>query len=78
MKGGLALISQRTETIVADLVMDYKYGDHFLEAGRERVILRGEAGLTAWAKKIFSLDGTEYVLCPESEVIGFVIKGILE
>ena len=73
IKGGLALISQRTETVAVDLVMDYKLDSLILEADRDKVIVRGEAGLSAWARKIYCIEGKEYVLCPDNEVIGFIL-----
>jgi hypothetical protein len=72
LRGGIALISQRTETILAELVMDYTLPDGTrLNAGKDKVILRGDAGLNAWAKKIYSLGDKEYVLCPDNEVLGY-------
>ena len=74
IKGGLALISQRTETIAVDLVMDYMLSDGtILRAGTDKAILRGESGLTAWAKKLYTLGEKEYVICPDGEVLGFVL-----
>jgi hypothetical protein len=76
MKGGLAVASQRTEMISVPLVMGYKIDGRELHPGRHEVILRGDSGLAQWSKQIFILNGEEFVLCPESAVIGFVEKTV--
>ena len=69
--GGFATIGQRHELIACDLVMDYTLDGVKLTAGKDKVLLFGGAGLQAWAKKIYSINGKEFSLCPENEVIGY-------
>ena len=71
---GFAMISQRTDVIEVDLIMDYQLDGNTLLAGHDRVILKGDAGLRQWAKEKLYIDGKEFVLCPESEVLGFTYE----
>lgn len=73
IKGGLAVISQRVDLIKADLLMDYDIDGVKLRANKDKVILRGDSGLHPWAKQVMNIDGVEFVLCPESSVIGFEV-----
>lgn len=69
--GGIARAVARVEIIEAKLVMNYKLDGEPLKPG-DGILLRADSGLKAWAKNLFRLsDGTLFVLCPESEVIGF-------
>lgn len=70
IKNGLALISQRIDLIKVDLIMDYEIDGIKLKAGKDKVILRGDAGLQPWAKQVLNIDGLEFVLCPEHLVVG--------
>lgn len=73
MKGGIALISQRMNLIEVPLLMDYEMDGTRLYAANTKILLRADAGLQSWAKQVFSLGegGLEFVLCPESQVIGY-------
>jgi hypothetical protein len=73
VKGGIALISQRINLIEVPLLMDYELDGTKLKAKETMIILRGDAGVQPWAKQVFSLVSSEesFVLCPESQVIGF-------
>lgn len=69
--GGIAVISQRKDAIVAKMVMSYVDPDlGRIEAGSS-VILPGDAALRQWNKIILTIKGIEFVLCPLSEIIGF-------
>ena len=70
IRGGIATIAQRSELIAVDVVMVYKLDDYVLHPGQHRVLLRGDAGLHPWAKQVYVYEGMEFVLCPESSVIG--------
>lgn len=72
VSGGFAAISQRTNLVVADLVMDYDLGSVRLVAGVDKVIIRGDAGLQPWAKQRMCLGAKEFVLCPENQVVGYL------
>jgi hypothetical protein len=69
--GGLARISQRTALIECELVLSYDMDGSRLKSG-DVVMLAADSGLQAWAQKIYvQPDGTQFVLCPETSVIGF-------
>ena len=68
--GGVARISQRDDVILYQMVMDGEYSGTMYKKG-DSLMLTGEAGLKPWAKKIYNLDGMEFVLVPETEVLGF-------
>ena len=71
---GFATISQRTDVIEVDLIMDYQLDGNTLLVGRDKIILRGDAGIKQWAKEKLYIDGKEFVLCPEGEVLGFTYE----
>jgi hypothetical protein len=76
-RAGLALNTSRSQVIKADLVMDYLLqfasgNPQRVIAGTDKVIIRGDSGAKPWAKQIFNVDGKDFVLCPESEILGFV------
>ena len=73
MKGGLAMISQRVALTEAELVMDYEIDGVKLKAKETTIILRGDVGLQPFAKQVLNLGELEFVLCPESQVIGWRI-----
>jgi hypothetical protein len=68
MVGGLAVARQKHDVIKAALAMDYPKCD--VQEG-DLAILRGDAGFKAWAREVFIIDGHEFVLCPEQDVLGF-------
>lgn len=74
LSGGIATIAQRTEVIAVALLMDYNLDGHMLIANRDKVIVRGDAGLATWAKTLHCYNGVEFVLCPESQVLGFELN----
>lgn len=69
--GGITVVAQRTELAVLDLMMDYEIDGIVLKAGKAKILVKGDAGLTPWAKKRYSVGDVEFVLCPESDVIAF-------
>lgn len=71
VKGGIAMIESRVKVITAKLIMDFAYDGRTYVAGQE-VILQGDAGLKPWAKQRFELEGVEFCLVPEAEIIGFL------
>jgi hypothetical protein len=71
VSGGVAMISQRVNLIEVQLVMDYEVNGIKLRGGVDKVILRGDAGVQPWAKQKLALGVHEFVLCPESQVIGY-------
>lgn len=66
-----ATIANRTDLIELDLVMDYEIDGTLLHAGRDKVLVKGDAGLQMWAKTVYSVGGTEFAFCPEQSVLGF-------
>ena len=76
LKGGIAVISQRSMLIELSLVMDYELDGVKLLAPDTTILLRADAGLQPWAKQVFSIDGYDesFVLCPESQVLGYRVK----
>lgn len=72
LKGGFAAVSNRTNLIKADLAMDYITADgNKLTAGKHYVILKGDSGFKQWNKQTYVLNENEFVLCPESEILGY-------
>lgn len=73
INNGLATVAQRTETIIADLVMDFKHPNAktYMSAGKVRVILKGSAGMEHWNKQVMEYKEHKFVLCPLDQVIGF-------
>jgi hypothetical protein len=72
IEGGLARLDQRTKVLVTPLVMDYRDDSRsFTVEGGWCAILEGDSGLKPWAKKRMEINGVEFCLVPESEVIGF-------
>lgn len=69
---GIALISQKREVIAVQLVMDCEVDGKAYNAGLDKAILSGDSGLKAWNKIVLSLGGREFVMCPVSELLGFV------
>lgn len=69
-----ATIANKTDLILVDLVLDYDLDGSHLHAGVDQVILQGDCGLQIWAKKSYNIAGKEFVLCPESAVLGFSKK----
>lgn len=75
LEGGLSRIAQRTDLIYAELLMGADVDGQSLRPSKEErvyVILKGVAGLNPWAKQVYILDGVEFVLCPENDVVGYV------
>jgi hypothetical protein len=68
MMGGLAVNRQRHDLVKAPLVMDYHKFD--LSAG-DVAILKADSGFKPWAREVYIIDGKEFVLCPETDVLGF-------
>jgi len=76
IKGGLATISEQTEVITIDLVMDYKHPDakRYLDSSCVGVILRGSAGQQPWNRQVLEWRGQKFVLCPLAEVLGYELS----
>lgn len=76
INNGLATVAQRTETIVADLVMDFKHPNAktYMPAGEVGVILKGSAGMEPWNKQVMEYRKQKFVLCPLDQVIGFELR----
>lgn len=70
MSAGIARASQRFALTRAKVVLNYESSSLKLKAG-DTVILTGQAGLENWAKAVLVLDGKEFVLVPESKIIGY-------
>lgn len=69
--GGIARAIARVETVEALLVMWYNLDGIWLAPG-DSVILRGDVGTNKWTAANYRLkDGTQFVLCPEDQVIGY-------
>lgn len=69
---GFARAKARTKVIYADLMFAYEYNGKIFEPGKAKIILPGEASLKPWAKKEYeTLSGESFVICPESDVVGF-------
>lgn len=76
---GFARAKNRTQVVMANLVFSYEYNNRIYKGGSAKVILKGSAPLAAWAKQVYEFsetpgitDSQSFVLCPESEVIGFI------
>lgn len=71
VKGGIALVSQRVNLIEVPLLLNYELDGAKLQGGKSVIILKGDAGFQEWAKKVYTLNDLEFVLCPEAAVIGY-------
>ena len=72
--GGMATITQRIELLETELVMGYVLDGFSLKPG-DTVLLYAEQSLKEWARMTLRLpDGTEFVQCPESAILGYRIK----
>jgi hypothetical protein len=74
VRGGLAVAAQRTEMISVPLIMSYELNGKTINPREHEIILRGDSGLASWAKQIYVFGEAEFVLCPESAVIGIATK----
>ena len=72
--GGFTTISQRTDVIEVPLIMGHILNGVELIPGMHSVIVKGDAGLQAWAKARHFLGSIEFVFCPESEILGYSIN----
>lgn len=71
--GSFATIAQKHEVIAVGLAMDYELDGVVLRAGIDKVILPADANLQPWSNKRLSLGETDFVLCPEQQLVGYVI-----
>lgn len=69
--GGFSRVAQRVDCAVITLLMDYELDGVQLKAGKAKIVVSGDSGLKAWAKKPYSIDGLDFVMCPEADVIAF-------
>jgi hypothetical protein len=65
IKGGIALIDRKVN--LQQLTVVLRNGDGSLIPGL-KVWVRGDASVQPWAKEVFSLDGEEFILVPESAI----------
>jgi hypothetical protein len=73
--GGLAINRTRTNLLNLELVFSYRRGDLSLVAGADSILVSGDAGARPWSKRVFEWQGKQFVLMPESEMIGYT-KGV--
>lgn len=73
LQGGVATIAQRTELISCSLVMDSEYNGKTLRAGKDKVVLKGDSGLASFAKSVLTYNGIDFVMVPESFIVGVEI-----
>lgn len=67
MMGGMAINKQKHDLMKVALVMAYpKFA---INAG-DSIIIRADSGFKSWAREVYVIEGSEFVLCPESDVIG--------
>lgn len=72
--GGIALNDTRSEVLTLDLVMNFPIDEQTMaEAGVDKVIVRGDSGAKPWGKQVYRIDGQDFALCPEGDVLGFVL-----
>lgn len=69
--GGFATIAQKHEVMEVALRMDYTLDGVLLKANVDTVVLPADSGLQKWAVQKIYLDDIEFILCPESAVIGY-------
>jgi hypothetical protein len=73
IKGGIATIAQRVELTKSKVLLNYQSESVSLNPG-DYVILKGDAGLTPWAKQVLEFEGLSFVLVPETEIVGYIAK----
>ena len=75
VEGGFARIAQKIEVATSPLVMDFIHiigSDHMIIESGSKVILMGDSGLQSWNKAVLEYNGIKFVMCPISQVLGFV------
>ena len=72
ISSGFAVNSNRADLIELDLIMDYDLNGVQLIAGTDKVLIRGDSGLAAWAKAVYEYEGKAFVLMPETSILGYV------
>ena len=72
VEGGFAQAIQKKEVMLCELVMQFNVeGRDWVSPGKHLAIIPGEKAFSTWSKKIYSIDGKEFVLCPVNDIIGF-------
>lgn len=72
VEGGFARIAQKVELASSTLVMGFVEvlgNTPMLHPAGTEVLLKGDAGLSAWNKAVMEHNGVRFVKCPVSEVI---------
>jgi len=69
--GGIAMNATRTELIELHLIFSYRLGEIVLAAGVDTVLVPGDAGIRAWAKRIYEWEGKQFVFMPQSDMVGY-------
>ena len=66
--GGVAIMSQRAETVTTELLFDAEIDRSIILAGSQIAFL-GDAAAQPWNKHLISHDGVEFVLAPYDQVL---------
>lgn len=71
---GFITIAQYTQLVKLPVVIDGKCHGQPVVAGEHSVAVRGDSLFQPWSKQKFAIDGINFVLCPETEVIAIVSR----
>lgn len=74
IKGGLAVIQQKRNTVDSSIVFGYENKDGMVVTSGDTAILLADSYLQPWNKAVYSRNGLEFVLCPIDQIVAFDIK----
>jgi imidazoleglycerol phosphate synthase glutamine amidotransferase subunit HisH len=73
MTGNIALVSQKSSVIEAELAMDFKMTNGLiLRANKDKVIIPGDAAFQGFAKQIYNYNGLEFIRASEDHIVGYI------
>jgi hypothetical protein len=70
--GGIAINATRVDLINLSLIFNYSKGELYLTANKDSVLVHGDSGARPWAKRVYEWQGKQFVLMPESELVGYI------
>ena len=70
--GGIAVIRQKIQVVASSLIAEYKAENGEWYHAGSYVILAGDSYLKGWNKNVLNINGTDFVMCPANDIIGFI------
>lgn len=68
-QGGLAMLSQRVETVETELLFDADLGDGYVILKGSKIAFMGEDANSDWNKRVISHKDVSFVIAPVERVI---------